>query len=365
MMRLSLSTMILTLTATSLWLGGPAASAEAASPVAYQYPENNTGPAQGQGQYPGMGQGSGTGQYAGQEQPSELSSILGLCDPDDCGPRWIVTAGAVGLQRSTTRSQTLLVDANGGELLNSQNLNFSGALGAEISGVRRGPCGWELEVAYTQVDSFTASTTVPGTSFIVYQSGDPDSVEVRNINVRYNSALYSGEVLLRRQWLDWLNLSAGFRMIELDERYNAGSLDAGPIDTPFSRALAINTFNHLYGFQLGADAEVYNMGGPLQVNVICKGGVYGNAASQNIALFRPLAAERNSAAFFGEAGIVSSYAITSHVAFRSKLGAAWLSGVALAPEQIATTDFTQGTTDVDTQGNIFYYGGSLGLEVRF
>jgi hypothetical protein len=358
MMRVSQSTTILLLATTLMWLGGSAMPAAAQNPGACQFPGNYANPAQGQcmGQNPYAGQGPG----AGQEPCAESTGACwGYTGPDDCGPCWVITAGAVGLQRSTTRSQTLFVDENGGEVLNAKDFNFPLAFGAKISGIRRGPCGFELEVAYSQMDSFMASTTVAGPAFIVYQAGDPFETELANVDVSYRSTLYSGEVLLRRQWLDWLNLSAGFRMIELDEHYMAGTFD------PFSLALGINTFNHLFGFQLGADAEVYNMGGPLQVNVICKGGIYANSASQNIALQQPLAAEHNQTAFFGEAGIVTTYALTSHIALRSSIGVAWLSGVALAPEQIGATSFDEQTTSCDTSGSIFYYGGSAGLEFRY
>ena len=361
MMRLSQSTVILLLATTLLWLGGPVVPGEAATPGACQFPENYATPPQGQcmGQCPYTGQGP-AGQYMGQEQYAEPTGIFGgICDPDDCGPRWIIDAGAVGLQRSTTRNQTLFRDERGAELLNATGLDFPVALGAQISGVRRGPCGWELEVAYSQMDSFSANTTVTGTSLIVFDSGDPFPLPLGNVQVRYDSRFYSGEVNVRRQWTDWLNLSAGFRMIELDEQYSAGTFD------PFSIALAVNSYNHLFGFQLGADAEAYNMGGPLQIHALCKGGVYANSASQNIALFRPLAAERSHTSFFGEASIVTTYALTCHIAFRASAGAAWLSGVALAPEQIGATTFANDTASCDTEGSIFYYGGSMGLEFRY
>ena len=41
-------------------------------------------------------------------------------------------------------------------------------------------------------------------------------------------------------------------------------------------------FNNLYGFQLGADADVLDFGGPLQVKCLCRAGAFGNFARQNI-----------------------------------------------------------------------------------
>lgn len=365
MMRLSQSTMFLMLATTLLWLGSLASAGQAAAPGTGQIPEDYVAQPDGQPQGPCVYTGPGPcpGACAGQEQYQRPGEILGeigdMCAPDDCGPCWIFTGGVVALQRSTTRSQTLFRNDAGEDILNSKDLSFPMSFGAQVSGVRRGPCGWEVEVAYTQMDNFVTNTFVPGPALMVFDSGDPFPFDLANVSVRYSSRLYSGEVLLRRQWLDWLNLSAGFRMIELDEQYMASTFD------PFSLALAINTFNHLFGYQLGADAEVYNMGGPLQIHALCKGGLYANVASQNIALQQSLAAERSHTAFFGEASVVSTYALTSHIAFRAAAGAAWLAGVALAPEQIGATNFANQTTSCDTEGSIFYYGGSLGFEFRF
>ena len=39
--------------------------------------------------------------------------------------------------------------------------------------------------------------------------------------------------------------------------------------------------------------------------------------------------------------------------------------VALAPEQIVGNDFIGGGTAIDTHGGLFYYGGGLGMELKF
>ena len=51
---------------------------------------------------------------------------------------------------------------------------------------------------------------------------------------------------------------------------------------------------------------------------------------------------RNQAAFMGEAGAVATYDVTCHLSFRASCQAMWIEGVALAPEQIGATDFTDG-----------------------
>jgi len=177
-------------------------------------------------------------------------------------------------------------------------------------------------------------------------------------------------VNLRHEWIDGLTLLAGFRMGELDEFYNAG----GPgLVTSTTVNMYAKTFNHLYGFQVGGDWQFYNMGGPLTISALCKAGIYGNSATQrshqadsaNPASNITIEASRSQAAFLGETGLVANYRVTKHLSFHASLEAVWLEGVALAPEQINKTDFTAGTASIDTHGGIFYYGGGLGLELKF
>jgi hypothetical protein len=245
-------------------------------------------------------------------------------------------------------------------------MEFAVAFGPKVSAVRRGPCGWELEVAYFQVDGSSAQAIVPGQSIMMTDVNG--GFAVTNPQFRDISALYWGELNLRRHWTDWLNMSVGFRMGQLNERYRATGMGA---ITPVPVSLNVDAFNHLYGIQLGADAEVYNMGGPLQINTLCKAAVFGNSASQNIRRVQTglsdesLTATRDQATFLGEAGVAATYALTEHVAFRISVQAAWLEGVALAPEQIGETNFNAATTRVDTGGSLFYYGGGLGIDCRY
>ena len=327
-MRVSLPTMILSLAIMWMWLGWAAV---------------------GQGQCQGQGQDQG-------QCPGPLGMSDVPCNPDQCAPRWTFAGEAIALQRSTTRGQPLLVDGPGTTLLDSQNMNFPVAFGPKVSAICHNECGWDLEVAYFQVDGFSTAATVPGLNYMVIDV-NPATTVVNDAQARYTSALYSGEVNVRRQWTDWLTLSAGYRMVELDERYSVEGAYASPLN--------ISAINHLYGFQLGAEAEVYNMGGPLLISGLCKAGIYDNFANQSISQAASLTAQREQAAFLGEVGIVATYALTKRLAFRASYEAMWLTGVALAPEQLGATDFAQGTATVDTNGGAFYHGGGLGFEYRF
>ena len=248
-------------------------------------------------------------------------------------------------------------------------MDFPVAFGFQVGAIRHDVCssGWDLEVAYFQVDGFATEAFLPDHSYMVTDITG-GFLEVADATARYTSALYSGELNARHPCTDWLTLLAGFRMVELDEHYQAV---ATGVKTPVPVTLNVNAYNHLYGFQLGADAEVYNMGGPVRINALCKAGIYDNFARQNIRRVETgftdesLSARRDQATFLGEAAVVATYALTKRLAFRASYGAMWLVDVALAPEQLSATNFATSTATVDTAGGVFYHGGGLGFDYRF
>lgn len=355
-MRVFLPPMILSLAAMS-WLAGAAAPAAAGAPADPQVYEPLA--------FEGQGQDTGQSPYA-----DPASTILGLLAPDDCGPRWIVAAEVVAIERLPPRSQRLFVGppgTRGIEPIDAQNMDFDVALGPKISAVRRGPCGWELEVAYFQVDGSTAQATIPGEWVMVTDANI--GFTVANPQFRDTSAVYWGELNVRRQCTDWLNVWVGLRVGEFDEHYRADGMGTSPLArVPVS--VNYNTYNHLYGFQIGSDAEVYNMGGPLLVHMLCKAAILGNSANQNARRVQTGVSDESAEAqvgkttFFGEAGVAATYALTCHLAFRVSAQATWLEGVAMVTDQIGTTDFT-GISRVNANGSLFYYGGGLGFEYRY
>ncbi len=292
----------------------------------------------------------------------------------DCrrGPRWSFAAEAITLQRTAANDQSLFLSAGGStELLNAEDFRFPMAYGPKLGAIRHGIFGsdYDVEVGYFQADGFEANASVPGTSRMVFDV--LDTFTATNSTARYSSAFYCGEVNVRWQWFDWLTLLSGFRMAELNEQYAANGTGAR---TLVPVLVSVDANNHLYGYQLGAEGEIYNRGGPLQIKGLCKAGIFGNFADQNIRRAErngqiysddTLGAVSDRASFLGEVGLVATYAVTRRLAFRASYQAVWLEGVALAPEQIDTSNFTAETAKVNLDGGVFYHGGGLGLEYRF
>jgi hypothetical protein len=235
-----------------------------------------------------------------------------------------------------------------------------------------GSC-FDVEVGYFQTD-WAVNAGVAGGANGVGMVTDANGIMFRVLDsgIRYTSGLHLGEINVRHEWCDGLTLLAGFRMGELDEHYAVTSTGAagGPV------TLDTQAFNHLYGFQIGADAELFDACGPLQLHVLCKAGLYDNLAFQRNQQLDPhdgiddlVGASRDQTAFMGETGLVLTYQVNCHLSFRATANAVWLECVALAPDQIGATDFNvgtgTGTGTVDSHGGIFYYGGGVGAEVKF
>jgi hypothetical protein len=385
-MRTCLFTVGLSLAATVLCVGSSFAQVDGGPPGVYQVSDLAADVPTGQPlgtapQYaaPQCGDSPYAGtQCAGPECASQQCGAAPSCgwlDPNGgyCSG-WTFRADGVFIQRSTTRSQALFRSGSGNsspELLNSKTgLNFPVEVGLQVSAIRHGLCDWDIEVGYFQIDGFNANAFQPGASYMMTDVNGTNSFIVTDASARYISALYLGEINVRRECLfDGLTLLAGFRMGELDERYQAGGT-AFFFRNPVT--FTSSTVNHLYGFQLGADLKAFDNGGPLRVNGLCKAGVYANSINRTSQAVetgvsdRTISATRDQAAFMGEVGIVVSYQFTERLAARFVYQAAWLEGVALAPEQIPNNiDFVAGTGTVDGHGGLFYHGGGVGFELKF
>ena len=357
-MRVSVSAMILLLTVALPVMGQQPREMPPVQPAAPPVSGNLADDVAAQNQQPGE---------CGKEPGVLASAFDRFLNPTECDPHWSFSADGVALQRSHSRRQLLFREVSStSAVLDAKDVNFPTALGFQLNAVRRGPCGWEWELGYFQIDNFDASTTIPGSAVLRIGAEDPGLL-VHNAEAHYRSAIHLAEINLRRQWCDGLTLLVGFRTGELNEFYSGAGLER---NEDFVSSLNINTYNHLYGFQTGAIYEFYNMGGPLRVSALCKAGIYGNSAIQSSTVVSDtgegtLAAHRNQTAFMGEAGAVATYQVTCHLSLRASCQAMWIEGVALAPEQIGVNDFNLPPTSIDTHGGIFYYGGGLGAELKF
>jgi hypothetical protein len=291
-----------------------------------------------------------------------------------CDPQWTVTADALFLRPSATTGQQILFDPlQGTTLFNSSDMAFSCQAGLRLSLMRHGRCGWNFELNFFDNVGPKASAEFPASALPSGIAGvivdNTILLPVDEIVFEERFRLYSSELNLQRPVNEWLTTLVGFRWVEFYDSYAVQGVES-VVSMPFSQA--INTHNHLYGFQIGENALLFERTGRLRINGFAKMGVFHNAADQNSNLNDPanfgvLSAIANGShtAFLCELGLIGSYNISQHVALRGGYQVMWIEGLALASGQIPVTNLVAGTADIATSGGLFYHGATAGIEVTW
>ncbi len=308
---------------------------------------------------------------AGQEACAVCCNPCCCCP---CQPGWWFAADALFLRRSTAESQTLVRDqTTGDEILNTDNLTFD-YQGLPSLQLMRRYCnchGWDIR--YFGLDSWSSSTDsgdpvspayeIPG---FLLPSTQPGTI----FRTNYGTDFYSAEINYR-YWLNpCLSFVTGFRWLELGDELYVSQI--APVQNDL---FTIDTNNHMYGWQVGADATVLNCGGRFHVDTVVRAAVLSNRADQRTVapvlsgvggFVDTLGASDNHTSFFGELGFRGVYWLTENMAVRGGYTLMWLEGVALAPEQIPVNSLiAPGTEAIDTSGGLFFDGATIGMLVRF
>lgn len=310
---------------------------------------------------------------------------VGGCCYNPCAC-WTVSAGALFLQRSQPDDAVLF--SNSGdpalatEAINASDYDFGVYGGFEAGVIRHNVwCGYDVEVRGWFIDGWTegAALTTTGNTFINMQPdanlGFNGGLQVgfgpKNINSTYTSEISSLELNLRHRVachpsFTWL---VGFRALELDENLDTTFEDPAAFQP--TSGYFVNTRNRLYGVQLGADWDVLN-GCRWCVKLYGRAGLYYNAQANNSEfdcdVNDPLSPclfgagqNKDWTSFLGETGISARYCVTDHLRLRADYRFLWLSGVALASDQVNNTSplFFDG---IDPNGDVFYHGLFAGAE---
>jgi hypothetical protein len=298
------------------------------------------------------------------------SSVCG-CDTGDgdcdalCGPTWTFRVGSVIMKRSNPSSFPVFSDfGSGATLVDAANYRFHTRGGLDIGAIRNIRDDLAFDFRYFAIDSWTASQTstlAPGSrlnnalpiGFFGFSSATST----------YGSNLYSTEFNLRRNH-GWLQTYLGYRYVELNEDLNF--LLSPPV------VYRESADNRLHGLQLGANANVWNNANRLRLDSWMKAGIYYDLIRHGSAiefppgstLLPPTNQRDNNTAFLGEIGLVSIYQLTDTIAIRGGYQLLWLDGMALASEQVQTTNILTGTGS-DVHGDVFFHGALVGVEAQW
>jgi hypothetical protein len=262
-------------------------------------------------------------------------------------------------------------DPGGLILLDAADHRFGFELGPDLTLIRHGP-RLDVEFRWFQLHDWIAATPpVDSARGAVLQFATPlgNTLFPAQLSSRYSSSLDSFELNLKRPLTAQMSVLAGFRYLQLREGGLAITQDIGPGAT--TAVYAMDATNGLCGCQVGAERRLWDRGGPLHLDCLVKGGLYGNGARNRVRvthetdlLFGSNAATAH-AAFVGELGLAAVYEFNERLAARVGYQLEWIEGVALASEQIAVSDPFNGAATVDVTGSPFYHGITAAVEVRW
>ncbi len=352
-----------------------------------------------------------------------LAGLLGPLAPYSEGgrgaQRWFdLYAGTIGLRRTSRFGNfaTQLQDPTTGEFATSNILSATGISGPAtlvstdlsfdrmryglelLANLQTGP-GANLEARYFGLNDWQADRTVRLTTpnlFSVFSlygvspAGGFDDTDRSFIHtMSYNSELHNGEVNYRRRWVgpfDWVQGSwlAGVRYFDLDERFGFSAVGSNTGVFVFDQLRFFNfdtvTRNQLTGFQLGGDLWVNVLPG-VQFGAETKAGIFGNHAEvESQAFSNSVAGAREflqdgRTAYLTELTASLVYRMTYSWSIKGSYNLLYVDNVALAPENFNTRDLSNafgggGFTInrfpfIDTDGEVFYQGWSLGAEYLF
>ena len=296
-----------------------------------------------------------------------------LCETCKCCT-WKAEASVLIMHRSSAGSPPVLLDsASGANLFDTSSFGFPHAAGPRISLTALDCEGWGVEFNYFGIDGWDATADFPNASFpsgaanLVVDS--VTQITLTDAHFESTARLYSAESNFRKPLFGNLSFLAGFRWLQLMDKYVAQGTSA---TTGNVASESILTHNNLYGLQIGADGPLAKEDNRWRINGFVKAGIFLNNADQATSLSDPgglgdLAVNNNhiAATFFGETGIVGYFQITKHLAASGGYQVMFVNGVAQPANQLSGTDLANSTAKLDFGSSLFYHGATAGLELTW
>jgi hypothetical protein len=241
-------------------------------------------------------------------------------------------------------------------LLNASDFELGFATGTRVALTRHTRTGCDLEFTYFGIDSWNDTIVIADTLFLPLPGGN-FFLGAAPVTLVYESQLHSVEMNVTSPQNDSLTLLAGFRWMELNERFDASS--PGNPDV-----YAVESGNHLYGLQIGGIftpiqterfwVEAKVVGGAYHNNMLVKATIFdGNPRGRD---------QQHELAFVGELALTGIYQCTDRLALRAGYQLMLIDNVAVATDQITTHDVQPATIGVVNNGSLLYHGGFGGLE---
>ena len=127
--------------------------------------------------------------------------------------------------------------------------------------------------------------------------------------------------------------------------------------------MIVETKNRLLGGQIGIESQHWVSYGILRIDSSIKGGIYRNRSHQ-ISRLDPArdAANETDIAWVGESEVAANFPITKNTYLRVSYRLIHVAGLAIAADQINSTDLSVPAAALNSDGEAIYHGWSVGLE---
>lgn len=178
----------------------------------------------------------------------------------------------------------------------------------------------------------------------------------------YKTKMQTGELNFRSSSENGeVTFITGFRWAEIDELFRT---QVPSIATD----LRVETQNKLYGWQIGFEGSSWVSYGILRVDSSVKAGAYQNTARNSARLqtlgfgLVDVGTGDEVPAFLGESRITFTAPLTKHCFARAGYHLMYVSGLAVAADQINAIRVVPPQVDLESDGDAIYHGWFLGLE---
>jgi len=303
--------------------------------------------------------------------------------------QWTFETEALFLHRNQTRGvpTSRLTTTDDRVVLGTNDLRFGFRPGARFTlGYHPDPMN-TFEVIYFGLHNFSDRAKVTSSDEDldpVFEDGgfkDLDAFEDAFAHkIKYESRLHNVELNYKRHFSPWGNLHPslliGFRYLSVPEKFTLFAWDNGPPAACDCGNYDIKTTNYLFGLQLGG-VGTYRFNPSFDLGLRFKAGLFANFAKQRTNFVNDLDDEpsdddivkkrerRTTAAGVADAGLFATWNFNPNIALTAGYQILYIAGLALAPEQLASSNAQGAYSQLDTSGSAFYHGPSVGLKVSW
>jgi len=281
-------------------------------------------------------------------------------------PQCLAIGRALAFTRVTPSPGVLINDTtNPMQQLNRDSLSFGWEPGIDLTIRREHWTENAFEVRFTGIDQLEATSRVTvGGPVEIHAAVPIFAPDITSIDTRYESDLYSLEANWHFVTYCPFRYIAGLRYLGFDEELTA-LMDSPTVPMTYRT----HTRNDLYGVQVGItsipDVPLLDC---KWLTWSAKLGLYGNDAEQTTILEGTVGqrtdAPADAAAFVGEFHIGMELPLTHHLTISSGYGMLILERVAIASDQLQSTDLFSGTGS-DNEGNALFHGARAAITVRY